>query len=489
MSDPRPIGDLLTHFAATRPTAPAVTCGDRTVTFADLEYRANQLARAYADLGVGPGDFVSVGLPNGIEIYESCYAIWKLGAIPQPLSYRLPAVELERVLAVAQPALVVGFGAAAAGGRTAVPADFDPGAATSGRALPSRISPAWKAPTSGGSTGTPKLIVSGTSGAFDIAAAASVFEMRPDQVQLVPGPLYHNAPFSWSMLGSHLGQHIVVMPRFDAEAALTAIEKYRVNWLSVVPTMMHRIIRVIDATSREFDLSSLDRVFHTGAPCPSWLKRRWIDLLGGERLHEGYGGTEGVAFTSISGTEWLEHPGSVGRVIGGEMRVVGEDNQPLPTGEIGEILLRRPHGTPPSYRYVGSATRELPDGWDSIGDMGYFDEDGYLYLSDRRVDMINSGGANVYPAEVEAAVLEHPRVLTTVVVGLPDDDLGQRVHAVVQADGELAADELLEFVTARLVRYKIPRSVRFVDQPLRDAAGKVRRAEIQRQELARLTGR
>jgi bile acid-coenzyme A ligase len=473
---PRPIGDLLTELAATRPTAPAVTCEDRTITFAELESRANRLARAYAELGVRHGDLVSVGLPNGIEFSESCYAIWKLGATPQPLSYRLPAAELAQVIAVAESSLVVGL----EHGPASVPVGFEPDPALSDAPLPSRVSPAWKAPTSGGSTGVPKLIVSGTSGAFDVELVASVFAMRADQVQLVPGPLYHNAPFAWSMLGSHLGQHIVVLPRFDAEAVLVAVERHRVSWLSLVPTMMHRIIQ---ANPDAFDLSSLEHVFHTGAPCPPWLKRRWIDLVGGDRLHEGYGGTEGVAITSISGTEWLAHPGSVGRVIDGEMRVVDRDGRPLPAGEIGEIQMRRPPGAPSSYHYLGADTPALKDGWDTIGDLGHFDEDGYLYLSDRRVDMINSGGANVYPAEVEAAILAHPRVLTAAVVGLPDDDLGQRVHAVVQADGELPADELRDFVAARLVRYKVPRSFRFVEQPLRDEAGKVRRSEIREQEL------
>ncbi|MDW5593763.1 AMP-binding protein [Conexibacter stalactiti] len=479
-----PIGDLLTALAATRPDDPAVTCGDESVTFAQLESRANRLARAYAELGVREGDFVSVGLPNGVELYAASYAIWKLGAVPQPLSYRLPARELEQVIAVADPSLIVGFGEEVAAGRAAVPAGFEPAATLSDGPLESRVSPAWKAPTSGGSTGVPKLIVSGSSGAFDVDAAAAGFGMRRGQVQLVPGPLYHNAPFAWSMLGSHVGQHVVVLPRFDAEAALAAIERHRVGWLSLVPTMMQRMLKVLDDRPGVYDLSSLDLIYHTGAPCPPWLKERWIDLVGGERLVEGYGGTEAIAFTVIDGTEWLEHRGSVGRVVAGEMRVVDADGRELPAGEVGEIFLRRPAGTPPTYHYVGAEPRVLDGGWESLGDMGRFDDDGYLYLSDRQLDMIVSGAANVYPAEVEAAVLEHPQVLTAAVVGLPDDDLGQRVHAVVQAEGALEEEALRAFVSERLVRYKVPRSFRFVDEPLRDEAGKVRRAAVREQELA-----
>ncbi|ROO86691.1 bile acid-coenzyme A ligase [Actinocorallia herbida] len=487
MTDPLPVGDLLTAHAAARPDDPAVTGDGRTVTFARLEARANRLARAYRRLGVAQGDLVSVGLPNGVEFYESCYAIWKLGAVPQPLSYRLPPAELAQVLKLADPSLVIGFDAAVAGGRACLPAGFEPDATLEETPLPSRVSPSWKAPTSGGSTGVPKIILSGASSAFNVEASAAVFGMRSHQVQLVPGPLYHNAPFAWSMLGSHLGQHVVVLPRFDAEAVLEAVQRHRVQWLSLVPTMMHRIVQLVDERPGAYDLGSLEHVFHTGAPCPPWLKRRWIDLVGGARLHEGYGGTEGIAITSIDGTDWLAHPGSVGRVAAGEMRVVDGAGRPLPAGEIGEIQMRRPAGTPPTYRYLGAETVEKPGGWETIGDLGHFDEEGYLFLSDRRLDLVVSGGANVYPAEVEAAILEHPRVLTAAVVGLPDDDLGQRVHAVVQADGELSAEALAEFVGERLVRYKVPRSFRFVDHPLRDEAGKVRRAEVRERELALLS--
>ncbi|MQY31169.1 AMP-binding protein [Nocardia aurantia] len=487
MNDLRPIGDLLTEHARQRPDAPAVTCGAESLTFAGLEARANRLARAYRELGVRHGDLVSVGLPNGIEFYAACYAIWKLGATPQPLSARLPAAELTQVLAVAEPSLIVGFPADLAPGRVSLPAGFVPDPALADTPLPSAESPAWKAPASGGSTGVPKIIVSGATGAFDVDAVGSVFGMRRNQIHLVPGPLYHNAPFAWSMLGSYLGHHLIVLPRFDADAVLDAVERHRVQWLSLVPTMMHRIAQALDARPGGADLDSLEHVFHTGAPCPPWLKRRWIDLVGGARLHEGYGGTEGVAFTSIDGDEWLTRPGSVGRVIVGRMRVVGPDGLELPTGEIGEIQLQRPAGAAPTYRYLGATVTESAGGWDSIGDLGRFDADGYLYLSDRRVDLIVSGGANVYPAEVEAALLEHPRVSSVAVVGLPDDDLGQRVHAVVQPEGRLEAGELLEFAATRLVRYKLPRSVRFVGEPLRDEAGKVRRSEVREREIALLT--
>ena len=182
---------------------------------------------------------------------------------------------------------------------------------------------------------------------------------------------------------------------------------------------------------------------------PGWLKQAWIDWIGPERLWELYGGTEAQAFTIISGTEWLAHRGSVGRPLAGEIRVVDEAGQPVPPGTTGEIYLRRAEGTPPTYRYVGAEAKRLDD-WESLGDMGWMDAEGYLYLTDRQADMILVGGANVYPAEVEAALESHPRVRSSAVIGLPDEDLGNRVHAIVQVDGDVPDAELVAHLRERL---------------------------------------
>ncbi|MEN3281149.1 MAG: bile acid-coenzyme ligase [Solirubrobacteraceae bacterium] len=475
----------MTDLAAADPRRPALTCGGQTVTRGELESTANRLARHYEQLGVQQGDFVTVALPNGIEFVEALYAIWKLGAVPQPLSWRLPGPELERILALADPALVLGIDAPP-GGRRGLPAGCVPDPALSDAPLPPRVSPAWKAPTSGGSTGLPKLIVSGTTAALDVEHMAARFRMHADQVQLVPGPLYHNAPLMLTSIGSALGQHVVVMAKFDAHAALELIGRHRVSFINLVPTMMSRMLRALDERPRSYDLGTLEVVWHMGAPCPAWLKQRWIELVGPDRLHELYGSTETIAGTSIDGREWLERRGSVGRPAYGEMKVVDGDGRPLPAGEVGEIIVRRTPGTPPTYRYVGATAQMRGAGWEALGDMGWMDEDGYLYLVDRRPDMLLVGGANVFPAEVEAVILAHPQVLSCLVVGLPDEDLGQRVHAVVQADGVLEGDALLRFVGERLSRNKVPRSVRFIDEPLRDDAGKVRRAAVREAELARL---
>jgi bile acid-coenzyme A ligase len=479
----QPIGDLFSEFARTRAESLAITCGPDTVSYGQLDRTANRLARAYAQLGVSEGDFVTVGLPNGIEFFEACVAIWKLGAVPQPVSFRVPDRELQRLVELVDPGLVIGFPRGRLAGRAPVDAGFRPDESLSDAPLPSRVSPAWKAITSGGSTGAPKLIVAGRSGLIDPSTLGVSFRLRSDQVQLVSGPLHHNFSFFLSMAGLMRGQRLIVLPRFDPEAALAAIDRYAVNFVSFVPTMMLRMLRVLEAQPGAYRLDSIEVLWHTGAPCPAWLKERWLELISPERVLEAYGGTEGQAATVIDGADWLQHRGSVGRVVLGEIRVVRADGADAPAGESGDLLVRGPAGAAPAYRYVGANAKTYGDGWETLGDVGYLDADGYLYLGDRKLDMVLVGGANVYPAEVEAALSEHPQVLSSVIVGVPDEEMGERVHAVVQIEGELRETELLEFLTERLVSYKLPRSFHFVDEPLRDDAGKVRRTAVRAQEL------
>ena len=220
------------------------------------------------------------------------------------------------------------------------------------------------------------------------------------------------------------GCHVVLLERFDAEATLAAIAEHRADVVYLVPTMMKRIWRLPEETRLAYDLSSLRMVWHLAEPCPMWLKEAWIEWLGAERIWELYAGTEGQAVTVITGDEWLEHRGSVGRAVIGEFMIADLDGNPLPPGEKGEVWLRNTSGKP-TYRYIGAEPRTLDGGWESLGDMGWCDEDGYLYLADRMQDMILSGGANIYPAEVEAALLEHPAVRSVAVIGLPDEDRGQ----------------------------------------------------------------
>jgi bile acid-coenzyme A ligase len=219
------------------------------------------------------------------------------------------------------------------------------------------------------------------------------------------------------------------------------------------------------------------------APCPPWLKEAWIGWLGGERILELYGGTEAQAITFITGDEWLTHRGSVGRPLVGEIRVLDPDGNELPPGQVGEIWMRRGPDAPPTYRYVGAQARSRPGNWESLGDMGHLDAEGYLYLSDRETDMILVGGSNVYPAEVEAALDEHPAVASSCVIGLPDEEYGNTVHAIVQAHETLTGAELEAFLASRLVKYKRPRTYEFVATPLRGDDGKVRRSALRAERL------
>jgi bile acid-coenzyme A ligase len=299
----------------------------------------------------------------------------------------------------------------------------------------------------------------------------------------MPGPLYHNGPAVWSCGALLVGSRAVVLERFDAEATLAAIEQYRGDVVYLVPTMMKRILRLPEETRLGYDLSSLRVVWHLAEPCPVWLKEQWIEWLGPERIFELYAGTEAQGVTIITGTEWLEHKGSVGRPAAGEFMITDLDGNPVPTGQQGEVWIRNTTDRP-TYRYLGAEPRSLEGGWESLGDMGWFDEDGYLYLGDRMQDMILSGGANIYPAEVEAVLQEHPAVRSVCVIGLPDEDKGNIVHAIVEADpAALDQSELLAFAAERLARYKLPRSVEIVDQPLRDDAGKVRRSQLRAARL------
>ena len=258
--------------------------------------------------------------------------------------------------------------------------------------------------------------------------------MVPDGCLVMPGPLYHNGPVVWSIGALLWGNHVVQLPRFDAEATLAAIADHRADVIYVVPTMMKRIWALPEEVRTGYDLSSLRVVWHLAEPCPPWLKQVWIDWLGPEKIVELYAGTEGLMATVIFGTEWLEHRGSVGRPIYGELMILDAEGNELPPGQEGEVWMRR-GGDTPTYRYVGAEARAREDGWESLGDAGWLDEDGYLYLGDRMQDMILTGGANVYPAEVEAALLEHHGVRSAVVIGLPDEDKGNRIHAIVDTGG------------------------------------------------------
>lgn len=475
----------ITDLAARHGDEIAIVCGNDQISWNGLEAAANRMARDLQGRDVGVGDMVTVALANSIAWYIAVVACWKVGAVPQPVSPRLPHRELAAIVELADSKVVVGVEPGALANRLCLPVGYESDQSLDPSPLPDRVSPAWKAPTSGGSTGRPKLIVSGDPALMDPDAACFFPYVVSGQRHLQPGPLYHNAPLLISLLSLLWDNDLVVMPRFDAEATLDAIERHRPQTVYMVPTMMRRIWRLPEEVRTKYDLSSLEVLWHIAEPCPPWLKDAWIEWLGPEKIIEIYGGTEGQAATVITGTEWLVHRGSVGRPFSGEIMIGDSEGSPLAVGEQGEVWMRWTRDTPP-YQYLGAEATQIAGGWETLGDLGYVDSDGFLYLCDRLQDMILVGGSNVYPAEVEAAISEHPAVRSCCVIGLPDDDTGNRVHAIVQAKAtELSEGELLEFLRERLVRYKIPRTFELVEADLRDDAGKVRRTALRADRLSR----
>jgi bile acid-coenzyme A ligase len=483
------LGEALAALAAVDPDRTALTCGDTATSRAELERSTNQLARAYQDLGVTPDSLVTIMLPNGIEFYQAALATWKAVATPQPISHRLPSGERDAIVALADPTLVVGCFPDDAPGRASVPPGYMPAGDVDDGPLEPLIAASFKAPTSGGSTGRPKLIVAGQAATAEAFAGAQLLtRTRPGGVHLCTGPLHHNGPFLFSMTALFAGNHVVVMERFDAAATLQLVERHQVDWMYMVPTMMGRIWRLDPEVRDAPDISSLQTVFHTAAPCPPWLKQAWIEWIGGEKILEIYAGTEGQAVTGLDGLEWLTHPGSVGRPIGGEFSVRDADGNPVAPGQVGTVWMRN-DATRPTYRYVGAEARTMEGGWETLGDLGRMDDDGYLFLSDRDTDMVLVGGSNVYPAEVEAALMEHPLVADACVIGLPDDDMGAVPHALLYLSGEVSDDELRAHMRERLAPYKAPRTYERVSVRLRDDAGKMRRSALRQERLGSTTAR
>lgn len=453
------IGRAFAHLADQSPDAVAVRCGDVVVTRRELDLLSNRVAHAWADR-VGHDDLVTIALPNGLDIVLACIATWKLGATPQPLSPRIGAGERRAVLNLARPALVVD-------GPLPMASDDSP--------LPDLVASSWKAPTSSGSTGRPKVVRASAPATVDPDGKVAPFVPRA-AVQLVAGPLFHAAPFVYALRGVMTGHELVVLPRFDAEDALRAIERHRVTWTMLVPATMHRIWRLGDDVRTSYDVTSLESVLHLGSRCAPWLKRAWIDWLGPERVVEVYAGTESQGLTMITGPEWLERPGSVGRgVSGSELRVRRPDGTWCRPLESGEVVMRRPG--PATYSYLGGDAPEVVDGWHTLGDSGRMDADGYVWVEDRLDDVIVTGGTSVQPADVEAVIEEHPDVRGAVAVPREHDELGQAVHAVVDvAEAEVGEDELAAWTRARLDPEKCPRTWQLVREPLRADTGKVRRS-------------
>jgi bile acid-coenzyme A ligase len=448
--------------------------GDEPVyTWAQLHRRSSQLAGAMSTRGVGEGDRVAIALRNSVELVLSTLASWKLGAVPIPLRWDLPDWEFDRVRAAIDATLELDSD------------EVEWIRSTEGLSVPSLpdvVSPHESGICSGGSTGTPKVILRATPSIYasDLAVpyAAQWMEVRVPETILVPTALYHGNGFN-GIRNLLAGNEVVILEKFDAARMVDVIERYHVTNFTATPTMLQRIADLPGVDER--DLSSLVWILQGAAPMPPSLVHRWASLIGPERLFLCYGMSEGLGLTMIRADEWMEHPGTVGRPVwGSEVRVRDADGHDLPPGHIGEICLRSSLGP---GRYLGDAPplQPSPDGFTTVGDMGYLDDNGYLFFADRRVDMIVTGGANVYPAEVEAALIDHHKIADVVVIGLKDERWGRRVHAVVQPiDPSLpfSADEVIAYAKSRLAAYKVPKTVEFVQEIPRSAATKVNRRAL-----------
>lgn len=469
-----PMVDAVRHWSAVAGDDPALTVDERTLSFRELDLMTESAGHELLRLGVAQGDRVTLALPNSVEFIVAAIAILKVGAAIAPVSHRLPLIERQALIDLTEPSLVIGVDPVDHPGKRCVrQLEIDTTADAS--RLPTVVSDTWKITTSGGSSGRPKLIITTTPALIDLDAKPD-YLLPKRGVVLIPGPLYHTAPFAQSLLALFHGNHVIIESRFDAQLTMELLERHKVNFVLLVPTMMNRIWK-LPAAQRDRDLSALTTVFHMAARCPAWLKQAWIDWLGPERIFELYGASDSPANAIINGSEWLAHPGSVGRPALGEMCIRDHDGNTLPPEQVGEIWMRPPAGVQ-SRAFVVGADQPNHDGWTTVGDLGWMDADGFVYIADRRSDMIITGGENVFAAEVEAALERHAGVLSSAVVGLPDDDLGQRVHAVVEVADGVTEGQLRDHIDQHLARYKTPRTYELTNQAVRDDAGKIRKADL-----------
>ena len=471
------------------------------VTFEELDRRSNQLAQLFRARGLRRGDSVAIFMENNARYFEATWAAQRSGLYYTAVSSRLTAAEVAYILRdCGAAALVTSRDRADVAAEAVAEA---PGVTT--RLMCYGVTEGFEAyedaiagqpdtPVPDESEGSDMLYSSGTTGRpkgvripmGDIPIgtpsgvyllALGLYQMTADSVYLSPAPLYHAAPLRFTMAFMRAGATVIVMEHFDPVEYLRLVQEHRVTHTQVVPTMFVRLLKLPDEQRRSYDPSSLQVVIHAAAPCPIPVKREMIEWWG-PVVYEYYAGTEGNGFTAINSDEWLAHPGSVGRAILGRIHIVGEDGSELPTGEAGTVYFEggasfEYHNDP--EKTAASRNRE---GWSTLGDVGYVDDEGFLFLTDRKAYMIISGGVNIYPQEAENVLVTHPKVMDAAVFGVPNEEMGEEVKAVVQpvdmADaGPELERELIAYCKAELASYKCPRSVDFEPELPRHPTGKL----------------
>jgi len=491
-----------TH-AQTHPSKPAyvMASSGEVVTYRQLNERSNRCAQLFAALGLRPGDGIALCLENHPRWFEITWAAQRSGLYYTPISSRLLAPEVEYIVndcgaQVFLTSMSKSDVAHALTGRlphvhtTLMLDDTVPGYTSYEAAVASY--PAEPLPVelegqdmlySSGTTGRPKGVKvplpgqpAGTPPPW-LELLTHLYAMNAETVYLSPAPLYHAAPLRFCMSVHRLGGTTIIMDRFDALEALRLIEQYRVTHSQWVPTMFVRMLRLADEARRQYDLSSQQVAIHAAAPCPIPVKEQMLAWWG-PILYEYYAGTEGNGMTAITPEEWLAHKGSVGRAVLGEPHIVDEAGNEVPPGTAGMIYFAG--GRRFAYHNDPEKTASAYNAydWSTLGDIGYLDQEGYLYLTDRKADMIIAGGVNIYPQEVENLLITHPKVADVAVFGVPNADLGEEVKAVVQPvemaeAGPALAQELLSFCQQHLARFKCPCSVDFEVELPRHPTGKL----------------
>jgi acyl-CoA synthetase (AMP-forming)/AMP-acid ligase II len=493
-------------WAAEQPDHPAyVMAGSgQVVTYSRLNDRSNQLAQMFWDAGLRFGDHIAVLMENRVEYFEPCWAAQRSGLFftcinshfnADEVAYILDdcdaqvlvvsstlrevAVQLVDKMPNVKVRLVVGD-----------PVDgYEP--------YEDAIARYPAEPVEEELEGTRMLYSSGTTGRpkgvkykikrqrigdlpAEMGMMTHIWHMDQNAIYLSPAPLYHSAPLFYSMSTMRLGGTAIIMEHFDPVFALECIEKYHVTHSQWVPTMFVRMLKLPDDARKKYDVSSQKVVLHAAAPCSVETKRKMIDWFG-PIIDEYYAATEGTGATYINSADWLAHPGSVGKSMLAPIHILDEDGNDQPTGDVGTVWFEAPPGRPGfEYHKDAQKTRDSFNdrGWSTVGDMGYLDGDGYLYLTDRRTFMIVSGGVNIYPQEAENLLIDHPKVYDVAVFGIPDPEMGERVHAVVQPvewsdAGPELEQELLAYCRDNLAHYKCPKAVDFDKELPREQTGKL----------------
>ena len=474
------------------------------VTYRELNDRSNRLAQCFYAAGLRFGDHIAVVMENRSEFFEVCWAAQRSGLYYTCINWHFNAEETAYILDDCDAKVLVisdTFGDLASDLLDKMPGvtlRLMVGEAVQGYDSYEETLDRFPAePLEEELEGIRMLYSSGTTGRPkgvrykiprqrigdlppEMGMMTTVWRMDENSVYLSPAPMYHSAPLFYCMSTMRLGGTAIVMEQFDPEAALSYIEKYRVTHSQWVPTMFVRMLKLPDAVRTRYDLSSQKVAIHAAAPCSVEIKRKMIEWWG-PIIDEYYAATEGMGATFISSADWLAHPGSVGKSMLGPIRILDDDGNELPAGEVGTVWFEPPANRPGfEYHKDAEKTRESfnKKGWSTVGDMGYLDPDGYLFLTDRRTFMIVSGGVNIYPQEAENALIDHPKVYDVAVFGIPDAEMGERVHGVVQPTdwneaGPELERELLEFVQSKLAHYKCPKAIDFERELPREQTGKL----------------